>query len=397
MRNQFRRGFYTLRAFVGALEAFEARGHSKGRLLGTSAGAITAVFLAAGYTTQDMGDALDETTADGTPVFETFMGEPAPYSAEELEHSAMKAFLANVDVPLIPDFLERKMDAALVNFMANNPRFRNLFNFVERGGWFAADNFLVWLQKYLDQGEDNGKPRRYSKLSLAEMFEETGRELTLVAADTTDARILVLNRHTAPDCPVVRAARMSMSVPLLWEEVIWQAEWGAYRGRTITDHAIVDGGLLSNFPIELFISDQPQVTAVMGEKTSDDVLGFLIDESLTVENAPAPPGNGGDGLAIGDFQTVRRIHQLINAATQAHDKEVIDAFENLVVRLPARGYGTTEFKMDQARRQALIAAGRKVTAEYLDQPPQMPSFDIGVAPPSPEDIANVHAQRLLGE
>ena len=68
----------------------------------------------------------------------------------------------------------------------------------------------------------------------------------------------------------------------------------------------------------------------MGEKTSDDVLGFLIDESLSVENAPAPAGNGGGGLAIGDFQTVRRIHQLINAATQARDKEVIDAFENLV-------------------------------------------------------------------
>jgi NTE family protein len=36
--------------FVGALEEYFSRGHSAGRLLGTSAGAITAVLLAAGYT-----------------------------------------------------------------------------------------------------------------------------------------------------------------------------------------------------------------------------------------------------------------------------------------------------------------------------------------------------------
>ena len=34
--------------FVGALHVFEAQGHTYGRLLGTSAGAITATLLAAG-------------------------------------------------------------------------------------------------------------------------------------------------------------------------------------------------------------------------------------------------------------------------------------------------------------------------------------------------------------
>ena len=44
--------------FVGACEEFFRRGHSFDRLLGTSAGAITATLLAAGYGTTefDMGD-----------------------------------------------------------------------------------------------------------------------------------------------------------------------------------------------------------------------------------------------------------------------------------------------------------------------------------------------------
>ena len=41
--------------------------------------------------------------------------------------------------------------------------------------------------------------------------------------------------------------------------------------------------------------------------------------------------------------------------TGAHDKMVIEEFEHLVVRLPAAGYGTTEFDMSDERRKALLA------------------------------------------
>ena len=62
----------------------------------------------------------------------------------------------------------------------------------------------------------------------------------------------MLNQRTAPDCPVVEAALMSMSVPLIWPEVEWAKEWGAYLGRDITGHLLVDGALLANFPITVF-------------------------------------------------------------------------------------------------------------------------------------------------
>ena len=47
-------------AFVGAMRAFEAAGHTIGRLVGSSAGAITATSLAAGYSAAEMLAALDE-------------------------------------------------------------------------------------------------------------------------------------------------------------------------------------------------------------------------------------------------------------------------------------------------------------------------------------------------
>ncbi len=56
---------------------------------------------------------------------------------------------------------------------------------------------------------------------------------------------------------------------------------------------------------------------------------------------------------------------LIDTATQAHDKMVIDAFEQFVCRLPAQTYQTTEFDMTDERRDRLIAAGQEAMAAFF--------------------------------
>jgi predicted acylesterase/phospholipase RssA len=238
-------------------------------------------------------------------------------------------------------------------------------------------------------------------MTMAEFFDATGADLSLVASDTKASQILILNHRTTPDLPVIWGVRMSMSVPLLWHEVVWQAEWGTYRGRDITGNAVVDGGLLSNFPIELFISDQPQVLAVMGERTteSDKVLGFLIDESLEVAGAQEPLSEE-KIFDFGKLRSVQRIQNLINTLTQAHDKMVIDEFEHLVVRLPAKGFGTIEFGMTDERRNALIAAGRAATVGHFKKAeelkPERMSFGMkSLDMPEPVSPADKIATRLL--
>jgi len=166
--------------------------------------------------------------------------------------------------------------------------------------------------------------------------------------------------------------RMSMSLPLVWFEVVWQPEWGTYRGKDISGHTVVDGGMLSNFPIELFISDLPHVTAVMGKKTTSDqdVLGLLIDEAINVPGAPEQIVQA-KAFEFGQLKTVERVSKLVNTLLSAHDKIVIDTYEHLVVRLPAKGNGTVEFGMSDERRDALVSAGRAATAAYFDQKAQM--------------------------
>jgi predicted acylesterase/phospholipase RssA len=352
--------------FVGALEELFSRGHSAGRLLGTSAGAIAAALLAAGYGPAGMLKALNE-KENGQSVFAGFMGLPEPFAEKEIKEGATRQVFTNIDLKFVPGFLEGPLDDALARWLAGHPRSRHFVAFVERGGWFSAARFIRWLQDKLDVDPDTQLKRAYSRMTMKEFFEATRVELSVVAADTTDSRLLVLNRRTAPDCPVVWAVRMSMSIPLVWDEVVWKKEWGNYLGQPVAGHVVVDGGMLSNFPIELFISDEAPVTRLMGPKQDNPVLGLLIDETLAV---PVKRGILVDvNIKPGELRTVQRIKRLVNTMTGAHDKMVIEEYEHLVVRLPAGGYGTTEFDMSDQRRESLVAAGRRAMKAYLDAQP----------------------------
>jgi predicted acylesterase/phospholipase RssA len=350
--------------FVGALQELERRGHGYGRLLGTSAGAIAATFTAAGFSAGEMLAALKEKDADGAPVFQKFLGRPRPLTPDEVAASATRAMLKRMDARFLPNVIEDQLDQLILHMMSQ-AELVHLFSFIERGGWYSADAFLDWARTKLDQAGPDGRARQLSGHTFAGFYEATGRELSLVAADTTDQRMLVFNRHTAPGLPVVWGMRMSMSLPLLWQEVIWQSAWGNYLGRSLAGHRVVDGGLLSNFPIELFLSNDPHVVSLMGPKSGQGVLGLLIDETLKVSGidhlpAPRPPADSLAGLP-----PVARIAGLMETATHAHDKMVIEAFEQFVCRLPAKTYFTTEFDMSDERRDRLIDAGRAAMSNYF--------------------------------
>ncbi len=140
----------------------------------------------------------------------------------------------------------------------------------------------------------------------------------------------------------------------------------------------------------------------MGDKLNDNVLGLLIDESTMVPAAPSQAAFA-INVDVGELQIVQRIRRLMDTAIGAHDKMVIDAFEKLVVRLPAGGYGTTEFDMSDARRDALVDAGREAMRDYLDafeQRPREVSFGPSAAAPSVVDAAGYAdemATRILGQ
>lgn len=352
--------------FVGALSAFAEAGHTPGRLLGTSVGAITACLLAVGYTPEEMLAALGETTDDGRPVFETFMSPPEPPSTEELAASRLRDLLRELDIPGIPEFIERHLDDLVVGLARRSGRGRHLYQLIERGGWYSARLFENWLSERLSTGTFDGRVRDFAGCSLAQLHARTGQDLSLVATNTATGRMVVLNHRTAPQLPVVKAVRSSMNIPFVWPEVIWEEDWGPYRGRPAAGQTLVDGGALSNFPLELLVSQMPEVVAVMGEARSEGgAIGMLLDESVYPPGID-PPADEGPGAWYTRTQTLGRLQRLLDTMMVANDKMVIDSLAHRVVRLPAGGFGTMEFGMSPERREKLIAGGRQAMAAFLE-------------------------------
>ncbi len=384
--------------FVGAMQEFEARGNTYKRLLGTSAGAITAALLAAGYTSEEMMQALMEKGADGHSVFNTFMARPGPFEKAKVLAGETLAFLAAVKFPIIPGLFKKTIFNIAAGLIATDPALANPYSFLEYGGWYSADHFVTWLQTRLDNGTYKGQPRMFSKMTLKEFFDATQTDLSVVASDTTAGEMLVLNHRTAPDVPLVWAVRMSMSIPLLWQEVLWQPEWRKYLDSDMikpANHAIVDGGLLSNFPIELFVSKDEEVQNLMGTDPGDQVLGLLIDETLPVNGSQAAAAAAAS-VSLFQAPAVRRIANLVNTATSAHDKMVIDAYEKIVVRMPAMGYGTTEFDMPDQKREILVNAGCEAMSSYFDKLAPQAEIEFGLPVPSVTEpvMLQEHADKI---
>jgi NTE family protein len=354
-------------AFVGALQAIERHGHTAGRVVGTSAGSIVAILVAAGYSAAECKAAINERLPDGSSRFGTFLQTPRIDESVELSSSLRTWLRTELDNPMIPNVIEPVVDK-MIEGLAQRDLTKHVISLLAWGGWYAGDALLAYLTEKLDAGG-----RGLGNSTLREFSEKTGRDFSAVASDITDKTMLVLNHRTAPDCPTTWAVRMSMSCPLVWQEVVWKKEWGLYLGHDITGHKVVDGGLSSNFPIALLVSDDDLVEETMGEESaSDQVIGLLLDDGLQVpgaEDTHASEQKAPGFLERTDVlaETMFRLGAMGETLLGGHDKYVIDEHRDLVCRLPAKGYGLLEFDLTPARMAPIVDAGDAAMEAHLVQ------------------------------
>jgi NTE family protein len=344
-------------AFGGARVAFSSAGHLPRRIIGTSAGAITATLLGAGYSAKEMLVACTETVpGTDTPVFATFMDAPqkSDFTDDVLQNSQTMQLLQQVHIPLVGDTIKRQMLSALLDI----DLYREAFSFNECGGFYAGNAFLSWFRGKL-QAKGLDPDIAWSKFAA-----QTHSDVSVVTSDVTEQEMVVLNSRTAPDCPVALSVRMSMSIPFVWREMIWQNSWGLYRGRSKAGHIFVDGGVLSNFALALVAESGSDIVAIMGNTDPNGAgsLGLLLDENLPVPGAADTAPTRRPRLLSAD-----RVTRLTDAMSGASDATVMRDYPDLICHLPVQGYGTTEFRMSQDKMNLLINAGRDAMDKYLNR------------------------------
>lgn len=150
---------------------------------------------------------------------------------------------------------------------------------------------------------------------------------------------------------IAYAVRMSMSIPVFFEPVIHRNR------RAREEHLVVDGGMLSNFPVWLFDRE--------GRDPRWPTFGLLLVE-------PDPKVPIGHRLA-GDEHGVKRgslldyFKSLASTMMEAHDRLYLEkATYARTIPIPTLGVGTTEFDITPERVRALYDSGHRAASEFLD-------------------------------
>jgi NTE family protein len=297
---------------AGAYRELTDRGYRAECVAGTSAGAITAALVAAGY------------------------------SGAEVEEIVLKQMH-------FPDFEDP-------SFFDHFGRAGQAVEFLKRRGMHSGDYFLNWMREQLAAKD---------KVKFGDLRNPAGSDdtrtyrLQVIASDLTAQSMLVLPQDAAqlgiddPDeLGIAEAVRMSMSIPIFFEPVLFK------NPKTGQEHMIVDGGLLSNYPIWLF--DAPG-----GAKPQFPTFGMLLvapGQQAPLLPTPAPGTRLPDVGSDLDFLKV-----IVETMAEAHDRFYVEqANYARTIPIPTLGVKTTQFDISPQQSQALFNSGKAAAAEFLD-------------------------------
>nr|WP_221434234.1 patatin-like phospholipase family protein [Geomicrobium halophilum] len=274
-------------AFIGALEELERRNYHFSRLAGTSAGALMAALVQAGYTSGELKELMDDLD------LQTFL-DPTPMT---------KHF------PLL----------------------------------------LKWLGVYWGLGLYKGAQleewvgEKLAAKGIRTFSDLKPQSLRIVASDLTRGQLLVLpdDLHgygIIPETfPIARAVRMSCSLPFFFQPVRLFDKNGE-------GALIVDGGILSNFPMWLFQKEERRKRPVLGFQLNPepDETRNKIDNALDLYSS-----------VFGTMQNGR-------------DSRYVEKHkQDNVVFIPVDRIKTTSFSITNEDRLRLIRLGRRATESYL--------------------------------
>lgn len=285
---------------VGAIWKAEELGYRWRYVAGTSAGAIVAALVAAGYTADKIRNIMEKT--DYLKFLDRGLWSRVPYVGS----------LLSVD-------------------------FTN--------GIYKGDYFENWISNLL---EAKGI-KTFRDLRINGPHDENCiYKLRVIAADLSKEKLLVLPQDIKqygldPDeLPVARAIRMSMSIPFFYQPV----KLNYYEKGQKHTSFIVDGGVLSNFPVWLFDNHDGKDTC--------PTFGFRLSQ----------PVYGHEKSIRGPFTLIKA---LFSTMMEAHDERYIEeAHFARSILIPTLGVRTTDFDISYRQQHALFKAGVQAAQDFFE-------------------------------
>jgi len=280
-------------AFLGALQSVYDKQLKIERVAGTSAGAIIASLIAVGYRIEEINDML-----------------------QEIE-------------------LKKLLDPPLISKKIPFTKWLLLYF---QMGLYKGDTFEKWLQKtFAKKGVEtfNDLKEGYLKVIVSDI--SLGK---LIVIPDDLKRVYGMNGNTFK---VATAIRMSASYPYFFMPK-------KIKNKQNERSYIVDGGLLSNFPLWVFRESNNDVRPVLGITLSESMEN---NQSQQIKNS------------------LDMLQALFQAMLRAHDARYVSkTMQNNIVFIPVKDIKTTDFSITDEEKQSLIQLGKERTEHFLQYWPK---------------------------
>jgi NTE family protein len=298
-------------AYAGVLQELDSAQILKNinKVAGTSAGALTALMVSLGYTYLEIYKHIDNTKF-------------------------------------------QKFNDGKYFFLGGMHRLNKKF------GWYRGNELNNWIEKIIADKTGN------KDITFKELHDKGYKQLFITGTCINKQKVIIFSAATYPNMKVKDAVRISMSIPLYFEAVFIDSTGKVFKQHAPNLDVVVDGGILANFPINIFdsiiVDSANNQTRIPNFKT----IGVRIDSDLQIKydeenNALAPI-------------TIRGMKDYIEAfyiiiLENLNRKTLVAADWQRTISVSSVGINPKVKKLSSRQKAALINSGKKATKLFLNK------------------------------
>jgi len=351
-------------AYIGALEVLEKNGVLQGvkRVAGSSAGGIMALFLALGCSSSEMMSIMRNEldvqklldprhAADPTRFIKAF-GMKIGFSdvINFFKNKGLFKTDAFIEIArqMVGGIIEKRLkevikdrDQEIIQNMENQGRDAKAIN------QYIDTEYEKLLEKYYIDDPGRITLEQHEKLRVD--FPSLGfKELHLTATRLSNATLKVFSASSDPKIEAVEVMVASACFPGAFEPMLIQGEY------------LADGGIASNYPMDIFNEARFLTHGVNDAGVNPCTLGLLVDSEDEIRARWGIKGQGKDRLKITSFlgNIIRGMHSRADDLSNKYSINSIQIFDKKIE--------TLNFSLSDDEVDGLVNSGRDALQEYID-------------------------------
>ncbi len=300
-------------AYSGVIQQLEAYAliDDIKRVGGTSAGAITAMMLSIGY------------------------------SSEEVYN-------------IIPETQFQKFNNGSFWFFGGIHRMNKRF------GWYKNKRFEKWLEEIIEAKTGD------AEITFMEIKERGFKELYVTATCLNKQKLLVFSASTYPSMKIKDAVKISMSIPLYFEANFIDEQGALYKNYEDQENLdiVVDGGIIANFPIEIFDSVSVDAAGVQYRIPNNKTLGVRIDADEQIANDKN--GLGLVEMEVSDFKSYIEAFYILTLESLNRSQLTTEDWER-TISVSSVGISPRIKRLENEEKERLVNSGVQAVIEFFEQ------------------------------